>query len=51
MSGGLITQQQFDELVSSTTRYLQDLVNRVGELEKKVEKLEAKKPARGKTSE
>lgn len=39
----LVTQQKFDELVKSTTHYLQDLVNRVGDLESKVAELETPK--------
>ena len=44
---GLVTEQKFDELVSSTTRYLQDALNRIAALEKEVEALKAK-PAKGK---
>lgn len=39
----MVDQKQFDELVESTTHYLQQLMNRVGKLEKEVEELKAKK--------
>jgi uncharacterized small protein (DUF1192 family) len=39
----MVDQKQFDELVESTTHYLQQLMNRVGALEKEVEALKAKK--------
>lgn len=39
----MIDQKQFDELVESTTRYLQQLLNRVGTLEKEVAELKTKK--------
>ena len=39
----MVDQKQFDELVESTTHYLQQLMNRVGELEKEVEALKTKK--------
>ena len=42
---GLVTEDKFNELVNSTTSYLQDLVNRVNALEAKVEEL-GKKPAK-----
>ena len=42
---GLVTEKQFNELVSSTTPYLQDLVNRVQALEAKAEE-KAEKPAK-----
>lgn len=42
---GLVTEDKFNELVSSTTSYLQNLLNRVTELEKQVEEL-SKKPAK-----
>lgn len=39
----MVDQKHFDELVESTTRYLQQLMNRVNELEKEVGALKAKK--------
>jgi outer membrane murein-binding lipoprotein Lpp len=39
----LVSTAKFDELVTNTTRYIQDLVNRVNALEKKVEELEKPK--------
>ena len=39
----MVDQQKFDELVASTTRYLQDLINRVTALEAEVVALKAKK--------
>jgi hypothetical protein len=39
----LVDEQKFNELVESTTNYLQQLMNRVGTLEKEVEALKAKK--------
>ena len=44
-----VTQDKFDELVNSTTKYLQLLMDRTEALEKKVAALEAKK--RGAKSE
>lgn len=44
-----ITQEKFDELVASTTKYLQLLMDSVSALEKRVDALEAKK--RGAKSE
>lgn len=41
----MVDQKKFDELVESTTHYLQLLMNRVSELEKEVTALKAKKPA------
>lgn len=41
-----VTQDKFDELVTSTTKYLQDLLNRVNALESQVAALEAKKGAK-----
>ena len=38
----LVTQDKFDELVNNSTTYLQQLFDRVGKLEAKVEELEAK---------
>ena len=43
----IVTEQKFNELVESTTRYLQDTLNRIAALEKDVEALKAK-PAKGK---
>jgi glycerol-3-phosphate responsive antiterminator len=39
----MVDQKKFDELVESTTNYLQQLMNRVGALEKEVKELKAKK--------
>jgi BMFP domain-containing protein YqiC len=39
---GLVTEDKFNELVGSTTNYLQDLINRVSALEAKVAELESK---------
>ena len=39
----MVDQKKFDELVESTTNYLQQLMNRVSKLEKEVEALKAKK--------
>jgi len=39
----LVSNAKFDELVTNTTRYIQDLVNRVNALEKKVDELEKPK--------
>ena len=44
-----VTQDKFDELVNSTTKYLQLLMDRTVALEKKVAELETKK--RGAKSE
>lgn len=44
-----ITQDKFDELVASTTKYLQLLMDRADALEKRIDALEAKK--RGAKSE
>lgn len=41
-----ITQEKFDELVTSTTKYLQILMDRTADLEKRLEALEAKKGAK-----
>ena len=43
----MVDQKKFDELVASTTHYLQDLLNRVNTLEAEVAELK-KKPVRGK---
>lgn len=42
----MVDQKKFDELVASTTRYLQDLLDRVGKLEAEVAELKAKKGAK-----
>jgi hypothetical protein len=39
----MVDQKKFDELVESTTRYLQQLMDRVSKLEKEVGELKAKK--------
>lgn len=39
----MVDQKKFDELVASTTHYLQDLLNRVSSLEKEVAELKTKK--------
>lgn len=45
----MVSQKKFDELVEATTGYLQKLMDRVKDLEAKVEALESKKsPARAK---
>lgn len=41
-----ITQDKFDELVASTTKYLQLLMDKTALLEERVAKLEAKKEAK-----
>ena len=46
MSSSIVTEVKFNELVDSTTRYLQDALNRIAALEKEVAEL--KKPAKGK---
>jgi hypothetical protein len=38
-----VTQDKFDELVASTTKYLQDLINKTVDLENRIAALEAKK--------
>ena len=38
----MISKQQFDELVNSTTRYLTAHIQQIERLEKKVEELEAR---------
>ena len=43
----IVTEQKFNELVESTTRYLQSAMDRIAVLEKEVEALKAK-PAKGK---
>ena len=47
----MVSQKKFDELVEATTGYLQQLMDRVKDLEDKVEALEPKKPARAKKEE
>lgn len=39
---GLVSEDKFNELVSSTTSYLQNLMDRVNALEAKVAELESK---------
>ena len=39
----MVDQKKFDELVASTTKYLQDLLDRVTALEAEVTALKAKK--------
>lgn len=39
----MVSQEKFDELVSSTTKYLQLLIDKVEELKTRVEALETKK--------
>ena len=39
----MVTEQKFKELVESTTKYLQDLLDRVSKLEAEVTALKAKK--------
>jgi len=41
----MVSQKKFDELVEATTGYLQQLMDRVKELEDRVAALESKKPA------
>ncbi len=40
-----VTQDKFDELVSSTTKYLPLLMDKTTDLEKRLESLESKKKA------
>jgi hypothetical protein len=40
-----VTQDKFDELVNSTTKYLQLLMDKTTDLEKRLESLESKKKA------
>ncbi len=47
MSQSIVTEVKFNELVESTTRYLQGALDRIAALEKEVAALKAK-PARGK---
>lgn len=44
----MVDQKKFDELVESTTKYLQDLLNRVNKLENQ---LAALKSAKGKAKD
>jgi BMFP domain-containing protein YqiC len=44
-----VTRDQFDELVASSTKYLQTLMDRTTELEKRIEALEAKPKRSSKT--
>lgn len=39
----MVSEQKFNELVESTTKYLQDLLNRVNKLEKELADAKAKK--------
>ncbi len=39
----MVDQKKFDELVESTTKYLQDLLNRVNKLENQIAELKVKK--------
>ena len=39
----MVDQRKFDELVENTTKYLTDLIRRVGALEVQVKELEQKK--------
>lgn len=39
----MVSEQKFNELVESTTKYLQDLLNRVNKLEKELADTKAKK--------
>jgi len=41
-----ITQEKFDELVASTTKYLQVLMDKTADLEKRLEAVEKKKGAK-----
>jgi len=45
----MVDQKKFDELVESTTRYLQLLMDKVAAAEKRIEALEAKKTVSRKT--
>ena len=39
----MVDQKKFDELVESTTKYLQDLLDRVNKLENQIAELKVKK--------
>ena len=39
----MVDQKKFDELVESTTKYLQDLLNRVNKLENQIAEMKVKK--------
>ena len=39
----MVDQKKFDQLVESTTKYLQDLLDRVNKLENQLAELKAKK--------
>jgi len=39
----MVDQKKFDELVTSTTKYLQDLLDRVNKLENQLAELKVKK--------
>ena len=39
----MVDQKKFDELVASTTKYLQDLLDRVNKLENQLAELKVKK--------
>jgi len=43
MSSSIVTEKKFNELVSTTTAYLQDLLDRVTKLEAEVAAVKAKK--------
>lgn len=43
MSNSIVTETKFNELVNSTTQYLQDLLDRVQKLEAQVAALKSKK--------
>lgn len=43
MSSSIVTEVKFNELVHSTTTYLQDLLNRVTKLEAELAALKSKK--------
>lgn len=44
----LVSEQKFNELVGSTTHYLEDLISRVKTLEKRVDELSLKKKPKSK---
>ncbi len=39
----MVDQKKFDELVTSTTKYLQDLLDRVNKLENQIAEMKVKK--------